>query len=70
MDTDWQDRQHHAPRDPHVQAPLEPITCPRHGPWMPRSIIDGDCPECWREMCDQDTDYIAPASARLKRNPQ
>jgi hypothetical protein len=21
---------------------------------MPRHIADGDCPDCWREMCDDD----------------
>lgn len=58
MDTDWQDRQHRETRA-HIQRPLEPIICRRHGPFMPRHIADGDCPACYLEQSDsyKDTFY-------------
>jgi hypothetical protein len=50
---EW-DRQWREPRDTHQQRALSPIECKRHGLWMPRHIADGDCPDCYREMCDGD----------------
>ena len=54
------DRWWREPHTEHVQRPLEPIVCKKHGPFMPRHIADGDCPHCWHEMCDTDTPYHFP----------